>query len=304
MGPKKLKNLSALLLGQAKNDKDIFNVISGVIERLDKQEFNLVLLGQFKRGKSTLANCFIGKEVLPSGVVPLTSIITEIRFGKKEEIQVIFKNRKKMSLPLKRLLEFVTEKGNPKNKKRVEKVLAFCESDFLKDGLVLIDTPGISSTLSHNTEITEKYIPNCDVGVLIISADSPLSLEEIGFIKKIREYAPKIFFTLNKCDYSSDTDIRELTKHIEDELSKIGIKTKLIPISSRLGLEAKIKKNKDLLKKSGIADFENDLTEFLSSNKYNTLLESTKLKINSISKSLYNRLNSEYVAISMDSKKL
>jgi len=52
-----------------------------VREQLISNSFNLVILGQFKRGKTTLINSLIGKEILPSSVVPLTSIVTILKFG-------------------------------------------------------------------------------------------------------------------------------------------------------------------------------------------------------------------------------
>jgi small GTP-binding protein len=295
----KLVRLSVTLANLANDDTKVAKTLTGVAERLNNLEFNLVLLGQFNRGKSTLANCLLGKEILPIGVVPLTSIVTEIRHGEKEEIRVYSLGDEKV-YPIRKLQEFVTEKHNPKNKKKVERVVVFCKSDFIKNNVVLIDTPGISSTLLHNTKLTQDYLPNCDAAVLLISADSPLSNDELEFIKSIQRYAPKLFFVLNKSDYVSKKELSEMIEHVESELSRLGINANVVSVSSKLGLEAKIKRNKKLLKSSGILRLENDLTAFLSKSKSSALLESARLKLNSISKSLYNRLKSEHAAINME----
>src|SRR5574337_1157902 len=50
-------------------------------EQLISNCFNIVILGQFKRGKTTLINSLIGKEILPSSIVPLTSIVTILKYG-------------------------------------------------------------------------------------------------------------------------------------------------------------------------------------------------------------------------------
>ena len=59
-----------------------------VREQLISNHFNLVVLGQFKRGKTTLINSLVGNEILPSSVVPLTSIVTILKFG--NEVQMYY----------------------------------------------------------------------------------------------------------------------------------------------------------------------------------------------------------------------
>ncbi len=63
-----------------KEDADtIDNRLPAVREQLLSNSFNLVILGQFKRGKTTLINSLIGREILPSSVVPLTSVVTILK---------------------------------------------------------------------------------------------------------------------------------------------------------------------------------------------------------------------------------
>jgi hypothetical protein len=44
--------------------------------KLAEDRFTLAVVGQFKRGKSSLMNAIIGREILPTGVLPLTSAVT------------------------------------------------------------------------------------------------------------------------------------------------------------------------------------------------------------------------------------
>ncbi|PKM82316.1 MAG: hypothetical protein CVU89_04745 [Firmicutes bacterium HGW-Firmicutes-14] len=62
-------------------------------EKLNRNVFNLVVLGQFKRGKTTFIKSLLGAELLPTAVVPLTSIVTVISYGKKVKITVLFKDQ-------------------------------------------------------------------------------------------------------------------------------------------------------------------------------------------------------------------
>ena len=49
--------------------------------RLAEDRFNLAVVGQFKRGKSSLMNAVIGRDLLPTGLLPLTSAITTLCYG-------------------------------------------------------------------------------------------------------------------------------------------------------------------------------------------------------------------------------
>src|SRR5581483_85863 len=81
-----------------------------LLVQLAEDRFNLAVVGQFKRGKSTLMNAVIGRDLLPTGLLPLTSAITTLCYGPKP--RVILK-RQGWSLddeiPLDELAQYVTE---------------------------------------------------------------------------------------------------------------------------------------------------------------------------------------------------
>ena len=297
-----IKNAETLLTLLGSKDRH-YATISLLRDRLLKSEFNLVIVGQFKRGKSTLANCFIRKALIPSGVVPLTSLITEIRAGDKEEIEVHHKNGKITREPAGRISSFVTETENPKNRKNIEKIVLFCRSDFIGKGIVLIDTPGIGSTFTHNTEVTRSFLPNCDAVIFVISSDSPLSADEISFIIEVQKTAPKIFIVLNKSDYVSGDEIEQLTGHIRNELEKHSIHQPVYPISAKLFLESHAKKDIRNEVRSAVPALEKEIVRFLlNKNKDEVLLESARIKMINASTSLYNVLSSELASLKNDIK--
>ena len=110
-------------------------------EKLTLEQFNLVVMGQFKRGKSTFINALIGAKILPTSIVPLTSIVTILRYGQESRAVVRYLDEKEEEIHLSDIPKFVTEKQNPRNKLRVKEVEVFYPSDYLKDGVRIIDTP-------------------------------------------------------------------------------------------------------------------------------------------------------------------
>ncbi len=94
-------------------------------EKLEANTFNLVVVGQFKRGKTCLINALLGADILPVSVVPLTSIVTVLVYGETPGAKVFFKNGKTVDIPVESLSDYVTETGNPKNEKEVSRSWSF-----------------------------------------------------------------------------------------------------------------------------------------------------------------------------------
>ena len=68
--------------------------------RVAEDRFNLVVLGEFKRGKSTLINALLRRNVLPTGVVPLTSVVTTIAAGEDDRLRIYFEDGREEERPL------------------------------------------------------------------------------------------------------------------------------------------------------------------------------------------------------------
>ncbi len=205
--------------------------------KLKDAAFNLVVAGQFKRGKSSLVNALLGEALLPVGVVPLTSVVTVIQFGPTPSASVELRDGKRHDIPLESLADYVTERGNPHNSKDVQQVLVRYPSRWLADGVRLIDTPGIDSVYEHNTGVTRAFLPQADAVIFVASVDQPLSQAELTFLGGIREHASKIFFLLNKIDYLSPAELAEsiifCTQVVHEVLGAVPV----FPVSARRAFE-------------------------------------------------------------------
>jgi len=268
------------------------NRIHEVENRLASARFNLAVLGQFKRGKSTLLNALLGEELLPSAVIPVTSIPTFLSWGPKRLVRVIFldghteedssDNLQELSVFLAR---YVTEEGNPRNRLGVARVEIAHHSPLLQEGVVLIDTPGIGSTFQHNTEATLNFLPQCDGALFLISADPPITQVEIEFLKAVRDRAARIFFIMNKIDYLDEGERKAAIEFFQAVLQKqlrLNGPVPVFPVSARQGLEAKLKGNDSLWTSSGMSGIENYLVKFLSEEKIQTLNQAIARKAGDI----------------------
>ncbi|MHB0886503.1 MAG: dynamin family protein [Bacillota bacterium] len=243
-------------------------------DRLDQDQFNLVVLGQFKRGKSTLINALVGHPVLPMGVVPLTSVVTKVRFGLSQEAVVRFLDGTSRRVVLEDLHRFVTEKENPKNRLRVDEVSVVVPSAFLSRGLVLVDTPGVGSTYEHNTDTALRFLPRADAGLFVVAADPPLSLAEREFLGSVRPFVAKLFFVLNKVDYLTPEETHESLQFTAEQLREALQSTdiEVLPVSAKQGIEAKQQGREDLLESSGLSALQRRIGWFIASGKTGAML--------------------------------
>ncbi|MFH0977635.1 MAG: dynamin family protein [Spirochaetota bacterium] len=181
---------------------------------------DVAVLGQFKAGKSSFLNSFIGKEILPTGVIPLTSVITRIMYGEKEKVAVFFLDGHVEEIAINSIDAYVSESKNPENIKDV--LWVDVELPELKqyEGLRFVDTPGLGSIFKHNSEVTEKWAPEIGVAIVAVSADRPLAENEIVLLKEVEKYSPDIVLLLTKADLFTDAQTGEIIDYINNSLEK------------------------------------------------------------------------------------
>lgn len=244
-------------------------------QKLRDMTFNLVVAGQFKRGKSSILNALLGEALLPVGVIPVTSIITVIRAGSAKVACAELQDGREERISTDALSSYVTERGNPHNVLGVRQVTIEHPSAWLANGVRLIDTPGIGSVYEHNTDVAQQYLPNADAVLFIASVDQPLARAELDFLLSIRQYADKIFCVLNKIDHLSAEELSDSIAFVRDQLgASLGVAVPLFPVSARLALQAKREADIAALHRSGFPQFEESLRKFMSEDKESALVAS------------------------------
>jgi GTPase Era involved in 16S rRNA processing len=188
-------------LGERSTTEDIGQLVC----RINEGRFFVACVGQFKRGKSTLLDALVGEEILPTGVVPVTTVPTVLRYGAQRTARVLIEGKWKTIRP-EDLPQYVSEELNPENRKRVEGVEAFLPSPLLASGMCLVDTPGIGSVFSGNTEATKDFIPQIDAAILVVGADPPISGEEAALVEAVAANVDHVLIVLNKIDRVSPSE--------------------------------------------------------------------------------------------------
>ncbi len=249
--------------------------LSDLEERLRDGIFHLLVVGQFKRGKTCLLNALLGTSLLPMSVIPLTSIVTILVHGDALRVEVRYQDSRVEVVGPERLADFVTESGNPRNVKGVREVVVAYPSPFLRDGVRLIDTPGVGSVYRHNTDVAYQHLPRADAALFLLSVEQPASQAELDFLKDVRQFSGKIFFLLNKIDTLSEHEVKESLDFAASVLGDaLETEVRVYPVSAKTALEARLEASDEKLAESRLPPFTEVLEGFLTQEKGRALLES------------------------------
>ena len=260
--------------------------------RLGKTAFQLALLGQFKRGKSTLLNAFVGYPLLSAGVLPLTAVPTFLSRSQTAQIRLKYLSGDA------RMMEFAnlealaaeiaaatTEEQNPRNKKGLQRVDVGVPSSAPLDGLTLIDTPGIGSTHIHNTDMAHEVLPECDAALFVSSVDPPITEVELRYLAAICRTVSRVIVVLNKIDLTEHDDSEKAAAFLSSVLAQQGhsqIDARIFPISARLALSARRRGDCEALRTSGLLELEHYIQSELVSQKHKFLRISIAKKMSDI----------------------
>jgi GTPase SAR1 family protein len=189
-------------------------------ERVAEGRFYVACVGQFKRGKSTLLNALVDDPVLPTGVVPVTAIVTVLRYGHRRTARLRFAEGGWESIDPDGLSAYVTEEENPENEKGVTAVEVFLPSRLLASGMCLVDTPGLGSVFVGNTAVTQAFVPHIDAALVVLGADPPISGDELRLVEEVAAQVRDLIFVLNKADRLPEGERAEAVRFTERVLAE------------------------------------------------------------------------------------
>lgn len=274
-------------IAERSQTSDVRIALAALAEKLETNRLNFAILGQMKRGKSSFINALLEAEILPTGILPLTSVITRLRYGMAPAASITYKSSQSEEINCDRLHEFITEVANPGNRRQVVAADVLWPSPLLGLGIDLIDTPGIGSTHIHNTSTTEDYLGEVDAGIVVLSVDPPITAVEAEFLRRIRHHVPRLFFIVNKIDLVTTHETESVVGFLAGELrNRIGIaEPELFTVSARIALED-IHARRPVSAASGIAVVARRLEHFAAKEREQTLVESVALDVLRIARTL------------------
>lgn len=260
------------LLYSAEKSKDEISIqdCRRVLARLAEDRFNLAVVGQFSRGKSSLMNAILGMDKLPTGILPLTSVITTVAYGEKERVLLLREGwTMTQEIRLDQLPEYVTQDRNPGNEKKVLLAEVQLPHELLRLGVHFVDTPGVASSIVANTRTTRQFLPEADAAILVTSFESPMTEAEVAFLEEVRRHVHKVFIVVNKLDLVTEAEREPVLEAVRDTIRTVlpDSNTPVFAVSARQALAAKKSGSAKELSDSGLPVIESALSDFLKTDK-------------------------------------
>jgi predicted GTPase len=254
--------------------------------RLDAERLYVVVCGEWRRGKSSLINMLLEEhDLCPTGTDVTTAVVTVIQFADQPRFTVFVGepgNEEARPVSRDEIGEYVSERFNPGNRKQARLVLIELPNPRLREGLVVVDTPGVGGALARHTDITYAFIPKADA-VLFVTDPSPLTVPELEFVKLIDRHCKNVLFVVTKMDGDAG---RKAGPVIEGNGAKIAAAlgspdgaVSLIPISSNTKQDYLASGDERDLADSGFAVLEKELWRLLGANRARVMLVSALVKL-------------------------
>jgi len=181
---------------------------------------DVAILGQFKAGKSSFINSLVEKDILPVGVIPVTTVITRLQYGEREQATITYFDGTRSEIDLAELGDFISEVQNTANVKNVDVVDIELPALKRYPGIRLVDTPGMGSVFKYHREVSENWLPEVGAAILAISADRPLSEHDLSLIEDLSHHTPRIILLLTKADLLTPDQQMEVLQFFQKTLKQ------------------------------------------------------------------------------------
>jgi len=337
-------------------DDKLLKKLKDIEKKLTNQSFSIGVTGVINSGKSTMLNALLKKEILGTAVVPETANLTLLRYSKKSYAKVNFWTEKEFkkiqesakeirsiekfinetkekfgnslsdyvtlegrsdTIEVEKLGLYTSAKKSDKKCNLVKSVELYSDLEFLKDGVEIVDTPGLDDPIIQREEITLEYVSRCDLMIHLMNVNQSATKKDIDFIidSILYQNIAQLLIVITRVDTVSSQEVQEVLEYTKHSIKKrlqeqnssykldfIMQKLEFIPLSGKMALllrtnrEDEAKKRGFDLQKSGIIEVEDYLQDVLfgaNSQKANLVIQSNKNDLLAIIFSTLDSFNQE-----------
>jgi GTPase SAR1 family protein len=248
-------------------------------ERVLADNFKVLVVGEFKRGKSTVINAMLGQEILPADAIPTTAIINEVKWGDTPRAVLHYSRTSEASehppveIPINQIEKYVVIQDGKTHQDAIkespyEKVELFWNLDLCRNGVEIIDSPGLNEN-EVRQKVTTNYLSSVDAIVFVLSSMALFSDSEQKVIDNMLRPSghEDIFFVCNFFDMlrrpKSREDIMQRGKKFLEPRTNLGARG-VFYINALGALEGRMNGNADQVHESGMLELEQELNHFLA----------------------------------------
>lgn len=287
--------------------------LSELSTKVQNDTFKIMVTGTFKNGKSTFINALLGEEILPAYALPCTAIINEVKYGTEKHAILHFRDQlpdplpeklapkavqhmnkfngqhvPPMEIPYDEIKDYVVipmgaDEKQMKLQSPYEKVELFYPLEILKNGVEIIDSPGLNEDETR-TRVTMDYLSKVDAILYVLNANAICAGDEMRFVKNdlYGNYIDSVFFIVNRFDQIRPREQPQIRQYAELKLKEFYPQPEVFCISALNALDGRLDNDTNMVEASGIIPLEKRLTEFLTKEKGKAKLASPAKQVRQI----------------------
>lgn len=246
--------------------------LDGLKQKLAANQYEVLVVGEAKRGKSSFINALIGRDILPTDVDIATSQVFRISRAEREGYRLRFEDDSARAITLEDFPKYGSQvvadlEGQPRLDQWIRWIEVEVPALFLPEGVHLLDTPGMGSLYAAHTQITQRFVPLADAVVYVLDSTQPIGQPDLDFIEAILNATPHLLFIQTKIDILRRDEWQQLQQRNQQILQeRFGDRLadqRVWPISSTHLMKAASTGDEDYLMVSRHQEFAPVLRDFL-----------------------------------------
>ncbi|PHR55718.1 MAG: ATP-binding protein [Arcobacter sp.] len=214
--------------------------------RRSQYPMEVAITGQFSSGKSTFLNALLSKDILPTGITPVTSKVNFINYGPEYKLKVTYKNGAQEYHNIENISTFTDQRADEVDD--IKYLSIYAPMEILKD-ISFVDTPGLNSQSLSDTQTTQSVLRDVDGIIWLSLIDNAGKESEAQTLKEyMQHFKEKSLCVLNQKDKFSQEEIDKTLSHVKSKFSQYF--QEVIPISAKLALESRSVQKEVLIKEA------------------------------------------------------
>ena len=222
------------------------NQLIGILNkqiRRARYPMEIAITGQFSSGKSTFLNALLSRNILPTGITPVTSKVNFINYGEEYKLKITYYSGAQEFAPIESIADFTDQREH--EMKDIKYLTLYAPMDILKD-ISFVDTPGLNSQSQSDTDTTRKVLRDVGGIIWLTLIDNAGKLSEAEVLEEyMQHFKNKSLCVLNQKDKLTAEQVETTTKYVSEKFGKYF--AQVTPISARMALESRTHQKRVLL---------------------------------------------------------
>jgi predicted GTPase len=222
------------------------NQLIGILNkqiRRARYPMEVAITGQFSSGKSTFLNALLARNILPTGITPVTSKVNFINYGEEYKLKITYYSGAQEYAPIESIADFTDQREQ--EMKDIKYLTLYAPMDILKD-ISFVDTPGLNSQSQSDTDTTRKVLRDVGGIIWLTLIDNAGKLSEAEVLEEyMQQFKNKSLCVLNQKDKLTPEQVETTTKYVSEKFGKYF--AQVTPISAKMALESRAHQKRVLL---------------------------------------------------------